>query len=306
MNGWALRGILLTEMSYSSDMLETAALARAELREGADDVLGFVRSRAMSDGGFRGRAADSDLYYTVFGLDCVLAMGEQPDLERAAAFLGKFGDGDGLNLIHLGCLARCWTRVGAIGLSDSDRRGILSRVEKYRSRDGGYHTEKNADNGSIYGCFLACAAYQDLGGRMPEPADVADSIEALKMDDGLFTSEIGLQKATVNAAVGAILLLGDLGRPVAPAVGEWLLAQCHKDGGFLAAPGVPVPDLVSTATALFALRRAGADLAGVKKSCINFVGSVWDDDGGFAGHWLDDTVDCEYTFYALLSLGCLT
>ena len=26
---------------------------------------------------------------------------------------------------------------------------------------------------------------------------------------------------------------------------------------------------------------------------------------GFAGSWLDEEADCEYTFYALLSLGCL-
>ncbi|MFC1462047.1 prenyltransferase/squalene oxidase repeat-containing protein [Verrucomicrobiota bacterium] len=292
-------------MSYSSEMLEAAALARPELREGADDVRGFVRSRAMPDGGFKGRGADSDLYYTVFGLDCMMAMGEQPDLEQTATFLAKSGDGDGLDLIHLGCLARCWTRLGLKGLSDSDARTILARVEKYRSRDGGYSIEQDAGNGSIYGCFLAYAAYQDLDSSIPEPESMADSVEALRMDDGFFTSEIGLQKATVNAAVGAILLLGDLGRPVAGPVSEWLLAQCHEKGGFLAAPGVPVPDLVSTATALFALRRVGVALDGVKKSCINFVGSVWDDNGGFAGHWLDDTVDCEYTFYALLSLGCL-
>lgn len=283
-----------------------AARARPGLREGVEDVLTFVRSQAMPDGGFRGRGATSDIYYTVFGLDCMMAMGEQPDRDKVGAFLAKHGAGEGLDMIHLGCLARCLARLELAGLSDGSARGILSHVEEYRSRDGGYHIEKNAEHGSIYGCFLAYAAYEDLGSSIPEPGTVADSVEALRMDDGLFASEQGLGKATVNAAVGAILLLGDLGRPVAASVGEWLLAQCHDDGGFLAAPGVPVPDLVSTATALFTLQRTGADLSGVRKACINFVGSVWDDNGGFAGHWLDDTVDCEYTFYAMLSLGCLS
>jgi len=287
-------------------MLEVAARARPELREGAEDVLGFVRSRMMPDGGFRGRGAGSDIYYTVFGLDCMMAMGEQPDRGRTAAYLADFGDGAGLDLIHLGCLARSWTRLGPAGPAGPEIRGILAGIEAYRSRDGGYHIVKNADSGSIYGCFLAYAAYEDLGFTVPEPDRVADSVEALRMDDGLFTGELELRKVTVNATVGAILLLADLGRPVADSAGKWLLEQCHPNGGFKAAPDVPIPDLVSTATALFALRRVGMDLEDVKKPCIGFVGGLWDDNGGFVGSWLDETADCEYTFYALLSLGCLS
>jgi hypothetical protein len=127
----------------------------------------------------------------------------------------------------------------------------------------------------------------------------------LKMKNGLYASEYGLDRHTTNAAVGALLLLSSLGRPAEEGISRWLLRQHHEQGGFVAAPGVPVPDLVSTATALFALRRAGVDLEPVKKGCISFLGSIWQDDGGFSGSWLDSTADCEYTFYALLSLGCL-
>lgn len=292
-------------MSYATEMLKVASLAAPELHEGVDEVIAFVRSRAMPDGQFRGRSEAGDLYYTVFGVDCMLALGETPDSAQLKTYLSSFADGDGLDLMHLGCLARCWSRLELQGLSSADASSMLDKVEDYRSVDGGYHIETGARHGSIYGCFMAYAAYQDLGAEIPNPDGLADSIGALRLEGGLYASERELQKPTTNAAVGAMLMLGSLGRPVDAIVGEWLLQQCHDKGGFLAAPEVPIPDLVSTATALFALRSVGADLGSVKKSCINFLGSVWDDNGGFSGNWMDTIADCEYTFYALLSLGCL-
>ncbi len=286
-------------------MLEVAALASSELHEGIDEVTTFVRSRIMPTGEFRGRGEAGDIYYTVFGMDCMLALGETLDTEKLTTYLSSFGEGDGLDLMHLGCLARCWSRMGLEGLPASDVISILAKVEAYRSKDGGYHIETGAAHGSIYGCFMAYSAYQDLGVDVPDLSGVADSIEALMMDNGLYASERALQKATTNSAVGALLMLGRFGRPVPDRVSEWLMEQCHDQGGFIAAPQVPIPDLVSTATALFALRKAGVDLTPVQKSCVNFLGSVWDDNGGFAGSWMDDIADCEYTFYALLSLGCL-
>jgi hypothetical protein len=39
---------------------------------------------------------------------------------------------------------------------------------------------------------------------------------------------------------------------------------------------------------------------------LDFVDSLWTNRGGFFGSWLDDTLDCEYTYYGLLALGHLT
>ena len=292
-------------MSYASEMLSAASLAGPELHEGAGEVLSFIKSRELPSGEFMGRGDKGDIYYTVFGIDCMMALGEQADKQKTTAYLSSFKGGEGLDLMHLGCLARCWSRLDLDGLAPGHAEAILGRVEQYRSADGGYHIEKGAGHGSIYGCFMAFAAYQDLGRQPADPDRIADSICRLRMKNGLYASEFGLNRSTTNAAVGALLLLGSLGRPVEESLSRWLFKQCHEKGGFVAAPGVPVPDLVSTATALFALRRAGVDLAPVKKECINFLGSVWEDDGGFSGSWMDNTADCEYTFYALLSLGCL-
>jgi len=51
--------------------------------------------------------------------------------------------------------------------------------------------------------------------------------------------------------------LRHLGRPADPRDAEWLLKCCLPEGGFLGGPMAPVPDLLSTATALFAFGRAG-------------------------------------------------
>jgi prenyltransferase beta subunit len=90
-------------------------------------------------------------------------------------------------------------------------------------------------------------------------------------------------------------------------VGEWLLAQAHPDGGFLAMPGAPMPDLLSTATTLHALACLQVPVPErTRERCLDFIDTLWDAEGGFHGHWADDHLDAEYTFYGLLALGHLS
>ena len=71
-------------------------------------------------------------------------------------------------------------------------------------------------------------------------------------------------------------------------------------------PHAPLPDLLSTATALHALTALQVPLDRVKEPCLDFIDTLWTNAGAFHGHWGDDAVDCEYTFYGLLALGHLT
>ena len=66
-----------------------------------------------------------------------------------------------------------------------------------------------------------------------------------------------------------------------------------------------MPDLLSTATALHALASLGVDFSPTVEPCLNFVDTLWTG-RGFCGHWADEIVDCEYTYYALLALGHLS
>lgn len=87
---------------------------------------------------------------------------------------------------------------------------------------------------------------------------------------------------------------------------EWLLSRCRPEGGFFALPEAPMPDLLSTATALHALAGMQVPLENLKEPCLDFIDTLWTNRGGFYGHCADDVVDCEYTYYALLALGHLS
>jgi hypothetical protein len=66
-----------------------------------------------------------------------------------------------------------------------------------------------------------------------------------------------------------------------------------------------MPDLLSTAVALHALDATQSDWRADREVLLDFVDSLWSAEGGFHGHWADDTLDVEYTYYGLLALGHL-
>ena len=93
-------------------MLQVARLAPKQLGESRDLVTAFLRERVNPDGGFQDRAGASDLYYTVFGLDALIALQEDLPAAQTAAYLAGFGDGASLDFVHVACLARGWAAHG--------------------------------------------------------------------------------------------------------------------------------------------------------------------------------------------------
>src|SRR5688572_21485824 len=134
-------------------MLQVARLAPQQLGESRDLVAAFLNSRLNLDGGFQNRSGDSDLYYTVFGLEGLIALQESLPGDRVAPYLAGFAGGDGLDFVHLCCLARCWAMVSR-DLSAVPAREILGRLEKHRSLDGGYAHTPGAAVGNFYAAFL--------------------------------------------------------------------------------------------------------------------------------------------------------
>lgn len=291
-------------MSVRRETLQIARLAPKLLGDSADLVAQFIRGQLNADGGFSNRAGASDLYYTVFGLEALLALRVDLPVESATAYLRGFGAGEDLDLVHLSCLAGCWAMMPASALAPATRDAILPRVESYRTQDGGYHASRDAAHGTAYHAFLAMAAYQDLGAMPPSPDRIGASLAALQSGDGAFANDRGRPRGSTPATAAAVTLIRHLDIPASPALADWLLARCYE-GGFFASPDAPVPDLLSTATALHALSSLHAPIDGIREACLDFVDSLWTRQGAFYGTWADDVPDCEYTFYGLLALGHL-
>jgi prenyltransferase beta subunit len=286
-------------------MLQIARLSPKLLGDSRDLVESFVRTQINPDGAFCNRAGESDLYYTVFGLDCLVALQAEPPLDDAARYLRTFGDGGGLDFVHLACLARCWGSVTR-DLSIVPAESILARIESFRTADGGYNQSPHAHHGSAYGGYLALGAYQDLGASVPEPERLLASLQILRAKDGGFANIPGAPAGVTTATAAAAMLMRQLHADAEAGLAVWLQARCLPAGGFFAVPDAPVPDLLSTAAALHALAGLHVPLNGLREPCLDFIDSLWTNRGGFYGHWSDDAIDTEYTYYGLLSLGHLT
>ena len=250
-------------------MLQVARLAPNLLQEAASPVADYLLSRFNDDGGATDRAGQSDLYYTVFALEGLVAL-QREFPPHVQSFLESFGDGRDLDLVHLCCLARCWA---ALKQPAPDLEG---RIEELWDRD------------SVYQSFLAWGALQDLG-REPDPFPLRD----------------GSLVRTTPTTAAAVTLLRQMQLPVPEDAVTWLLARAHPEGGFCATGDVPMPDLLSTATALHALSGQKVSFAHLKDTTLDFLDTLWTGKA-FCGSWADDEPDCEYTYYALLAMGHLS
>jgi hypothetical protein len=292
-------------MSFRLEMLQVARLAPKMLGESADLVVAFLRSRLLAEGAFMNREGKADLYYTVFGIEGLLALQQSFPKDQIASWLQQFGSGDDLDFVHLCCLARSWAALDGKALSDDTRQAMAAHLERHRAGTG-YHAAQGKDQGSAYGCLLAAAAYEDIGLPLPDEAGVKACMDELLCPGGGWTNEKMLLLANAPGTAAALALYRRMRWDVpAPSI-EWLMNCRQPDGGFLAFPKAPIPDLLSTAVALHGLAGAQVDLSRVKEPCLDFIDSLWSAEGGFHGNWTDHTLDCEYTYYGLLALGHLS
>lgn len=292
--------------SFRLEMLQVARLAPKLLGESSALVEKFLLKNLIPSGGFGDRQNHADLYYTVFGIECLLALRAEVPRDRILPYVQSFGDGAGLDFVHACSLARCGAGLGGEVFSPECRAGIAHRIETFRAGDGGYHGTPGKARGSAYGALLAWGAHADLGLAMPDEGRLGDSVQSLRLADGSFSNEPGLRQGTTTATAAAVTLCRHLGLPLPAETGSWLLQQMHPSGGFLATPGAPLPDLLSTATALHALESLEVNFDHLRDLCLDFVDSLWSAEGGFHGHWADDDLDVEYTSYGLLALGHLS
>jgi prenyltransferase beta subunit len=264
----------------------------------------FLHAQLRPGGGFANRAGAPDLYYTAFAVPLLTAL-DQPISPASREYLASFAPAiEGMDLVHLACLARAWAVLGEI--NPQRREAVHRRLAQYRSRDGGFGDQPGAACGTAYSAFLAAGAYEDIGTKLPRPGDLAAAVETLSTPDGGYANAADEPVGLAPSTAAAVMVLRIAGQEIDPSSADFLRARLAEDGGFYAADGAPVADLLSTATSLHALWAMGEPLnEPARARCRDFVLSLRHDNGGFRGSVLDDIADCEYTFYALLSLGHL-
>ena len=251
--------------SLPDRLLQAAASSRRFLEgDSHNKISNFILSRQNPDGGFRGRGAESDLYYTLFAVAGLKAIDYPVPVFKVWKYVRSFGMGNGLDLVHLVCLIQLRTAFPIWGIT---RRRLYKRLEKHRDE-------------SAYGLFLKL-----LAGDVPELNDPV---------------HVSLDAPTTQLAAAVLV-----NRQNDKATEEALLGRFVESGGFAPSDKIAMPDLLSTATALFALTSIGTNLDAIQKPCFKYAESLWRDGGGFAGHIADEFEDVEYTFYALLTIGCL-
>ncbi|MGD9162567.1 MAG: terpene cyclase/mutase family protein, partial [Desulfobacteraceae bacterium] len=262
------------------------------------------------DGGFLGRDNKSDLYYTVFGLELLMALDFPIPVDSLEKYLNTFGHGRELDLVHLASLTRCHVDLSEVtqtAIDSSLRDGLTERLPELRCKDGSFSTSVSDEHGNAYGCFLALAMYQDLDVPVPDPGAIRKCLDALIMEDGGFANEMTGRISATPSTAAALCSCHMLGLPLPPGSVEWLMNQIHSHGGFCALSKenpLCIPDLLSTATALQALSYSD-NIKIQREQHLDFLDSLWNHQGGFSGSWADPTVDCEYTYYGLLALGYL-
>jgi len=277
----------------------------------------FFWSRQQADGGFCGRTAASDVYYTAFALRGLVVLGSdnRERAQRVAMYLRgqSHGRASVIDLISLVLAARMlesW--MGEIVFdSTTDWPSSVARLlEKLRRPDGGYAKSDEGHASSTYQTFLIALTYQLLELQQPEPQRAVEFILGQQREDGGFV-EIGVMRRSgtnpTAAAIGVMKIL-DPQRitQLQASVTDFLLGNLTIEGGLRANTQIPVADLLSTYTGLQTLHDVGSSDQLDRDVLLGFVHGLKQPTGGFfAANW-DDAVDVEYSFYGVALLGLLT
>ena len=132
----------------------------------------------------------------------------------------------------------------------------------------------------------------------------------LSGDSYILPQASDIRNLTLTAVCCVLAMQHQTGGTLDTSLISWLKERQDETGGFRSSEVAPVPDLLSTAVALFTLWLIGERLrVGERRSGIHlhsasrFIEAHWLDIGSFAPTLLDEYSDVEYLFYGLLALG---
>lgn len=245
------------------------------------------------------RQGESDLYYTAFGWPLAYLLKLPLEAEKQAIYLAKQRP-ERLDLVHYAAFRRCQlaqrlNQVGSIQtFFEMNRRRVLPSLDSFS-------TLPLDDAASPYTQFLWLSLQEDCGqAKMAYTQPIDFSL--YQTPEGGYANIAGWPTASTNATTAALSVIGQLIGYHPHAALTYLRNSQQQTGGFAATTVSPVPDLLSTATALFTLKNYAVK---PHYAATDFVEAHWLDNGSFAPTLLEEESDVEYLFYGLLALGSL-
>lgn len=275
-------------------------------RESRDRILEFTLEHLMPDGGFKGRAGLSDMYYTFFGVQLlsILSDGNIPD--RTFDYIHSVKQPDPFDIIHLTCFLRTrqmLNRLKQIPTKPRQNHQADSLLKRFRSGTNGFYIEKNSSQASIYASYLAYLTCKECNIELPvDPNEIIGSIDRYRAHDGSYAEIENMKTGTLPVTCAAVILRYNIMRIIDDTAIEWMIERQAGTGGFYASKNALLPDLVSSAAAVFCLNAVHQKLL-VNENILDFVESLMQENCGFGGNSHDFTPDIEYTFYAFLTIG---
>jgi len=270
----------------------------------------LVLAAQRPDGGFVGRAEDSDLYYTAFALRSLAILGqlEGSVADSAAQFLqgrltGRESIVDFLSLIYGATLLELAAGIDIFADASANWRDSVDQaLGELRREDGGFAKAAEGKASSTYHTFLVLLCLELIQRPITRPEEIVQFLHSQRCDEGGFREIRVSKRAGTNptaAAIGALRILDALDPEIAAETIDFLADMQTDEGGLRANTRIPIADLLSTFTGLLTCDDLGGtseiDLPHVQR----FVQSLEIDEGGYLGAAWDQQCDVEYTFYGL-------
>jgi prenyltransferase beta subunit len=276
-------------------MFRTLQKAKDRLgTEAKSRIVEYIRSQQINNGMFTNRNQLAvDPYYSVFGFMLTSIFGIKINTHIAIDQHNKY-EIDPYNLTSFSSYIRT---SHLIAVNINKLRATWNPKVKGKLS---FNSFPNGDPTSPYSQFLLWCLKEDLKYKISDKLKILQSLDNYRTTKGGFSNIKGENSISTNATAAAMLLKGQI-KGYKTDNDVYTLREMQEDmGGFKASEVAPTPDLLSTATALFAL---SCYKLAPRVNATNFVEAHWNDNGGFAGTIADENTDIEYTFYALLALG---
>ena len=266
-------------------------------REAKKRIASFVNSQLTENGVFMDKSGKADLYYTSFGLMLAYVLKLNINTCIIEQWLHKH-ENQLSDLVHRSAFIRC--RMICNLLKAGKLNFTVNQLFKTRQMLPVFTDYPHGDRYSPYSQFLLLSLCEDMGISTENRQEIITSLSAYHIESGGYSNIKGSKQATTNATVAALAVRGQLGGYHDNDDIRYLYALQDESGAFFANSSAPVPDLLSTATALFMLKCYDVSPRFV---AIDFVETNWLSSGGFGATHMDETGDVEHTFYGLLALG---